>query len=257
MDGLTALVTGGSRGIGEAIARRFAEAGAHLFVTARTLEEGDHVYSGSITTTVQAIRDAGGSADAIAADLARADDRQRLVETTGPVDILVNNAAITYFEPVSTFSEAHYRLMFDVQVRTPFELAQVYLPAMQERHRGWILNISSAAAVHPTGPPFITLPGGTVYGMCKAALERLSTGLAAEVWNDGIAVNALSPSGLVVTPGVVHHKLDQYVPREAHEPVSYMAEAAYALCTADPAVVTGKVTYAKPILEELGVPLPE
>jgi len=257
MDGLTALVTGGSRGIGEAIARRFAAAGAHVFVTARTLEEGDHVYSGSITTTVQAIRDEGGSADAIAADLARADDRERLVQATGPIDILVNNAAITYFEPVATFDESHYRLMFDVQVRTPFVLAQSYLPAMRDRHRGWILNISSAAAVHPTGPPFITLPGGTVYGMCKAALERLTTGLAAEVWNDGIAVNALSPSGLVVTPGVVHHKLDQYVPREAHEPVSYMAEAAYVLCTADPTVVTGKVAYAKPILEELGVPLPE
>ena len=127
----------------------------------------------------------------------------------------MNNAAITYFEPVSTFSESHYRLMFDVQVRTPFVLAQAYVPPIRDRHRGWILNISSGAAVHPTGPPFITLPGGTVYGMCKAALERFTTGLAAEVWNDGIAVNALSPSGLVVTPGVVHHKLDQYVPREA------------------------------------------
>jgi NAD(P)-dependent dehydrogenase (short-subunit alcohol dehydrogenase family) len=256
MDGLTALVTGASRGIGEAIARRFASAGAHVFVTARTVEEGDHVYSGSITTTVESIRDAGGSADAIAADLGRTDDRERLVESTGPVDVLVNNAAITYFEPAPTFSESHYRLMFDVQVRAPFELAQSYLPAMCDRHRGWILNISSGAAIHPTGPPFNTLAGGTVYGMCKAALERFTTGLAAEVWNDGVAVNALSPSGLVVTPGVVHHKLDERVPPEAHEPVSYMAEAAYALCTADPTVVTGKVTYARPILEELGIPLP-
>jgi len=252
MDGLTALVTGASRGIGEAIAARFAAAGAHVFVTARTVEEGDHVFSGSITTTVHAIRDAGGSADAIAADLARAEDRRRLVAETGPVDILVNNAAITYFEPVSEFSESHYRLMFEVQVRAPFELAQAYLPSMRERHRGWILNISSGAAVHPTGPPYNPLAGGAVYGMCKAALERFTTGLAAEVWNDGIAVNALSPSGLVVTPGVVHHKLDQRVPPEAHEPVSYMADAAFALCTGDPAVLTGKVTYAKSILDELG-----
>jgi NAD(P)-dependent dehydrogenase (short-subunit alcohol dehydrogenase family) len=101
------------------------------------------------------------------------------------------------------------------------------------------------------------MPGGTVYGMCKAALERFTSGLAAEVWNDGIAVNALSPSGLVVTPGVLHHKLDQRVPPEAHEPVSYMAEGAYALCIGDPSVTTGKIAYAKPILEELGVPLPE
>ena len=77
--------------------------------------------------------------------------------------------------------------------------------------------------------------GGTVYGMCKAALERFSTGLAAEVFDDGIAVNALSPTGLVATPGVVHHKLDKLVPKEFHEPMERMVEAAYALCTGDPA----------------------
>ena len=258
MEGLAALVTGASRGIGEEIAKRFAAEGAHVFVTARTIEEGDHVFSGSITTTVQAIRDAGGSAEAVAADLGKADDRARVVATTGPIDVLVNNAAITYFEPAAAFRESHYRLMFEVQVRAPFELAQAYLPHMRERQRGWILNISSAAAIHPQGPPYAAgLTGGTVYGMCKAALERFTTGLASEVWNDGVAVNALSPSGLVLTPGVVHHKLDQLVPREGHEPVSYMAEAAAALCTSDPRVVTGKVTYARQLLEELAIPLPD
>lgn len=255
--GLTALVTGASRGIGEAIAERLAGDGVHVFVTARTIDEGDHVFSGSINTTVQAIRDMGGSADAIAADLGNADDRARLVAATGPVDILVNNAAITYFEPVAEFRESHYRLMFEVQVRAPMELAQAYLPHMKERGRGWILNISSAAAIHPDGPPYVrALSGGTVYGMCKAALERFTTGLASEVWSDGVAVNALSPSGLVLTPGVVHHKLDRFTPPERHEPVSFMAEAAHALCTGDPKVLTGKVTYARQILEELALPLP-
>ena len=257
MEGLTALVTGASRGIGEEIAKRFAREGAHVYVTARTVEEGDHVFAGSIMSTVRAIQDAGGSAEAIAADLGKQDDRDRLVEATGPVDVLVNNAAITYFEPVSAFSESHYRLMFEVQVRAPFELAQRYLPAMKERGRGWILNISSMAAFHPQGPPYTRGAGGTVYGMCKAALERFTTGLAAEVWDDGIAVNVLSPSGLVLTPGVLHHKLDQFTPVERQEPASYMAEAAHALCTGDPKVLTGRVTYAKPILEELGVTLPE
>ena len=98
-----ALVTGASRGIGAAIAARFAGAGAAVAVTARTVEEGDHVYEGSITTTVRAINDAGGNAIAIPADLSKEDDRLRLVNEVnrqlGPVDILVNNAAITYFEP--------------------------------------------------------------------------------------------------------------------------------------------------------------
>ena len=258
MKGLTALVTGASRGIGQEIAARFAADGAHVFVTARTVEEGDHVFAGSITSTVDAIRVDGGSAEAIAADLASAEDRARLVAATGPIDILVNNAAITYFEPAPTFRDSHYHLMFEVQVRAPFELAQAYLPNMRERGRGWILNISSGAAVHPPGPPYGPgLSGGTVYGMCKAALERFTTGLASELWDDGIAVNALSPSGLVLTPGVVHHKLDQLVPPEGHEPASHMAEAAYALCTGDPKVLTGKVTYAKQILHELGIPLPD
>jgi citronellol/citronellal dehydrogenase len=227
-----------------------------VFVTARTVEEGDHVFSGSITSTVNAIRDAGGTGDAIAADLSKVEDRERIVETTGPVDILVNNAAITYFEPVADFSESHYRLMFEVQVRAPFELAQRYLPGMKARGKGWILNISSMAAFHPQGPPYQRAGGGTVYGMCKAALERFTTGLAAEVWNDNIAVNVLSPSGLVLTPGVLHHRLDQFTPPERQEPPAFMAEAAHALCSGDPKTLTGRVTYAKPILEELGVPLP-
>jgi NAD(P)-dependent dehydrogenase (short-subunit alcohol dehydrogenase family) len=256
MDGLVALVTGASRGIGAEIAQRFARDGAHVYVTARTVEEGDHIFSGSITSTVRAIRDTGGAADAIAADLSRPDDRRRLLAEVGAVDVLVNNAAITYFEPVAGFTESHFRRMFEVQVRAPFELSQGVLPAMKERGRGWILNISSGAAMHPQGPPYQTLDGGTVYGMCKAALERFTTGLAAEVSPDGLAVNALSPSGLVVTPGVQHHKLDQYIPKDRHEPVTYMAEAAHALCTGDPKVLTGKVTYAQQILEELGIPLP-
>lgn len=260
MDGRVALVTGASRGIGEAIAQRFAGEGAAVAVSARTVEDGDHPLPGSITATVSSIIDGGGTAVAVAADLARQEDRVRLVTEVerelGPIDILVNNAAITYFEPVVDFDEGHYRLMFEVQVRAPFELAQAVLPGMRERGSGWILNISSGAGRHPVGPPYTRVGGGTVYGMCKAALERFTTGLASEVHGDGIAVNVVSPSGLVLTPGVVHHKLHERVPESGHEPVSYMAEAAHALCTGDPGTVTGKVTYAQPILEELGIPLP-
>ena len=258
LDGKVAIVTGASRGIGEAIARRFAAEGAAVAVTARTVEEGDHPLPGSIAATVEAVTRAGGTALAVAADLARADDRARLVETVdrelGPVDVLVNNAAVTYFEPVTSFSERHYQVMFEVQVRAPFDLAQRVLPGMRERRRGWILNISSPAAIHPQGPPYAAfMPGGTVYGMCKAALERFTTGLAAEVHADGVAVNVLSPSGLVPTPGVVHHHLDELVPRELHEPVEYMVEAARALCTGDPASLTGRIAFSQPLLDELGV----
>jgi citronellol/citronellal dehydrogenase len=257
MAGKVAVVTGASRGIGAGIAARLAAAGARVAVTARTAEEGDHRFAGSLATVVDQVTDAGGTIIPIVGDLGKQQDRHRIIETTqnelGPIDILVSNAAITYFEPVVTFEEKHFRLMFEVQVRAPFEMAQLVLPSMRQRRSGWILNISSGAARHPHGPPFLGPSGGTVYGMCKAALERFTTGLASEVYDDGIAVNVLSPSGLVVTPGTVHHGLVRRASPDRLEPVEFIIEAAYALLTGDPAVLTGKVTYAKAILAELGI----
>jgi NAD(P)-dependent dehydrogenase (short-subunit alcohol dehydrogenase family) len=259
MDGV-AVVTGASRGIGAAIARRFATSGARVAITARTAAEGDHRLTGSLATTADTIRQAGGTVVTVVADLAKQADRERLIATVerelGPVDVLVNNAAVTYFEPVLDFPERHFQVMFDVQVRASFELAQRVLPGMRQRRRGWILNISSRAAIHPVGPPFTTRPGSTVYGMCKAAIERFSSGLASEVYADNIAVNCLSPSGLVPTPGVVFHGLNRGVPDDRLEAPEAMAEAAYALCTGDPAVRTGRIAYARPLLEELGLPVP-
>lgn len=261
LSGRVALVTGASRGIGAAVAERLAGQGAAVAVTARTAKEGDHPHAGSLATVTARIAAGGGNALAITADLAEQADRHRVVATVteqlGPVDILVNNAAITYFEPVDTFSERHYRLMFEIQVRAPFELSQLVLPSMRERRTGWIVNVSSGVGRHPSGPPFPRRSaGGTVYGMCKAALERFTTGLAAEVYEDGVAVNVVSPSGLVLTPGVLYHRLDQFTPPERYEDVAVVTEAIYALATGDPATLTGRVAYAKPLLVELGVPLP-
>ena len=122
-----------------------------------------------------------------------------------------------------------------------------------ERGAGWILNISSMAAVHPAIPPEPGSGiGGTVYGMCKAALERFSTGLASEVAQDGIAVNAVSP-GLVATPGVAVHGLITEATRDRVQPIEFIAEAVYRLASGDPATLTGRIAYAQPFLEELGL----
>ena len=258
MDGKVALVTGASRGIGNAIARRFAADGAAVAVTARTVEPGGSRFEGSITETVEQIEASGGSAVAVAADLARQHDRRRLVDEVtrrlGPVDVLVNNAAVTFFEPVAEFSERHYDLMFEVQVKAAFELAQLVLPGMVDRGSGWILNISSGAARHPQGPPYRDGVGrGTVYGMCKAALERFTTGLAGEVSAAGVAVNVLSPAGIVATPGVVHHRLIPPGSEDLAEPVEVIAEAAHALCTGSPERLTGRIAYSATLLDELGL----
>ena len=254
--GRVGIVTGASRGIGAAIARRFGAEGAAVAVSARTESESDARLPGTIHETADAIRAAGGRAVAIRADLSRAEDRRGLVETAeselGPIDVLVNNAAVTWFMPVSEFPGRRFDVMFEVQVRAPFELAQRVLPAMRDRRRGWILNVSSRAAVHPAGPPYTSRIGSTVYGMCKAAIERFSTGLAAEVHEDGIAVNALSPSRVVATPGVVVHRLIPPGAEDQAEPVEVMAEAALALCSGDPKKLTGRVAYSQALLDELG-----
>jgi citronellol/citronellal dehydrogenase len=248
-----AIVTGASRGIGAAIATRLAEDGIRVAASARTLEP-DTRFTGSLAETVDRIRSGGGAAVAIRCDLAQPDDRRNLVAETvdrlGSVDILVNNGAVTYIQPFAEFPDKRWRLMFEVQVRASYELAQLVVPGMCDRKSGWILNISSRAGIHPAGPPYEALDkqGFSVYGMVKAALDRFSTGLAAELYDDGIAVNSLAPWDNVATPGAGAHDLVEGFALEGPE---WMAEAALALCTGDPARLTGRVAYSQPLLAEL------
>lgn len=254
LDGRVAIVTGASRGIGAEIARRFAAEGAAVAVAARTTQPGTSPLAGTIGETVAQITEAGGTAVAIQANLSIPEAREQLVEQTirqlGVPDILVNNAAVSYFTPVADFTPKRYALMFAVQVEAPFHLARLVLPGMRERGAGWILNISSVAARHPSIPPgaFAEL-GTTVYGMCKAALERFSTGLAAEVYRDNIAVNALAPAKVVPTPGTLFHHVTSDDDPDS-EPASVMAAAALVLCSGDPATLTGRVSYSQELLTE-------
>jgi NAD(P)-dependent dehydrogenase (short-subunit alcohol dehydrogenase family) len=254
LEGKVAVVTGASRGIGEAIAYRLAMEGAHVVASARTANPEDHMFEGTINETVERIKACGGKAHAIQCNLAYEEERINLISETrnkvGPIDILVSNAAITFFISVTDFPAKRYDLMLDVQVKAPFHLAQLVLPSMVERRSGHIINISSGAAIHPQADQ----PGGpgrTVYGMCKAALERFSTGLAQEQYKNNVSVNVISP-GLVATPGVVHHKLINDQSSARVQPIECIAEAVYQLAIADLSL-SGRIDHASAFLEELGI----
>jgi citronellol/citronellal dehydrogenase len=251
--GRVALVTGASRGIGEAIARRLAMEGAKVVVSARTVEEGQHPLPGTITATVARIRAAGGEAHAIRCDLARPEDRKHLIEETvdtfGPVDVLVNNAAITYFIPIAQFPDKRMRLMFEVQVFGPIELSQMVYPAMKEKGHGHVIYISSGAARHPRQPYPAGGGGGTIYGACKAAMERFSTGFASEVFADNVAVNAISP-GLVATPGTILHRLVNEQNKAMQSPPEAIAEAVCFIARSEPKSITGRIDHIQEFMGE-------
>ena len=257
LDGKVAIVTGSSRGIGEAIARRFAIAGAKVVVTARTVEVRDERLPGTVYTVVESITAAGGEATAIPCNLMKGEERERLVASTldayGRVDILVNNGAILVPGSTIDFSERYYDRMFEILVKAPFHLSQLTLPGMIERGEGGsILNISSRAAIHPQKPlqPHFD---GPVYGMTKAAVERFTTGLAAEMIENGISVNALSPDLVVATPGQMFGRKYTQEMLDRAEPIEMMAEASLALVSADPKTETGGIRYSKEVLEQFGL----
>jgi len=249
-----ALVTGGSRGLGKAIAKRLAAEGATVAIAARTLDP-DEKYVGSLRETCDEITAAGGRAVAVQADLSDSDDRARMVaevvEQVGSPDILVNNAAVTFLRALDEFPERRVKVMFEMHVFAPLHLVQLVLPGMRERKRGWICNMTSIAADHPPGPPFSefdTSAGFGVYGMCKAAQDRMTGSLAAELYADGIAVNAAAPSDPVATEGA--GALD--LAKTNTEDISLITETAFRLCTADPATFTGRIVRTQPFLRDVG-----
>ena len=171
----------------------------------------------------------------------------------GPIDILVNNAAAAIYQPLLDFPLKRRRLIFEVNVHAPMDLAQAVLPAMVDRKEGWIVNISSATA-QLWDPPFKLGSLGTttgVYGASKAALNRITNALAAEVAGTGLCVNTVEPRSAVMSEGA-EVLIGGSLRADQVESMEEMVEAVVALCDCPPDR-TGLNHVSLDLLDELGL----
>jgi NAD(P)-dependent dehydrogenase (short-subunit alcohol dehydrogenase family) len=255
-DGRIALVTGSSRGIGRSIARRLAAEGASVVLSAsRVGSHGD--LEGTLEDAVVQIEKDGGRAASEVANLAHDEERSDLIARAeahfGPLDILVNNAAMGAWGMPSQVPLAERRKMLEVNFNAPVDLAQQVLPGMRERGRGWILNISSDSARQPIVPYRDTPEAAHIiaaYGATKAALDRYTEGLAHEVAADGVFVNTLAPVAIVLTQETARFvgHIAKANP-DMTEPVEVMVEAAIELVSERH---VGRVALSRHILHERG-----
>jgi 7-alpha-hydroxysteroid dehydrogenase len=274
--GRTAIVTGGSRGLGRAIALALAADGAAVAVAGRTEQVWDDRLPGTIGDTVADIEAAGGRALAVRADLTDRDDIPRLVDAArdalGPITILVNNAAFTApgrppvpgAEPRAKKAKpaggakpgwpgfvstplAAYRRHFDIAVFAAYELMQLSCPDMIAAGGGSIINITSAASRMPGDGPYPDRGAGVLpgYGGSKAALEHLTQCAAFDLADHNIAVNALSPSKPIMTPGLSYYATAFVDTAPAEE----FAEAAVRLALVDAGEVTGRTIGHRDVLD--------
>src|SRR6266702_4331335 len=179
----TALITGGTSGIGRAVANKLAALGIHVIVVGRDLERGKK--------TVAEIRAAGGKADFISSNLRDAASARELAKRAielgnGHVDILINNAGIYPFGPTHEMTEEQFDRVFSINVKAPYFLVAELAPLMAERGKGAIVNLSTMAADYGA-------PGMSLYGSSKAAINLLTKTWAAEYGPKGVRVNTVSP----------------------------------------------------------------
>ncbi|HEX7096926.1 MAG TPA: SDR family oxidoreductase [Acidimicrobiales bacterium] len=256
-EGMNAIVTGASRGIGAATALRLAAEGANVAITARTLDRHEKL-AGSLRETAAKMEQFGHQVALIVADMADEDDRARIVPEAidalgGPIDILVNNAAAAMYNSMLDYTLRRRRIMFEINVHAPIDLTQAVIPGMRERGRGWIVNVSSATARHAPGPPFRTEGVATVvgiYGASKAALNRVTNAFAVELYGTGIRINTVEPRAAVMSEGA-EALVGHIVKDEQIESMEAMVESIVALCECEPER-TGKVHVSLDLLDELG-----
>jgi dehydrogenase/reductase SDR family protein 4 len=238
LSGRVAIVTGGGRGIGKAITKKLAEAGAGVVIASRKME--------NLEATASEFSSMPGKIVPIACHVGRTADLEKLVNETesrlGPVDILVNNSATNIGQgPAINVTDEMFDKMLEINVKSALRLIRLTAPGMMQRGRGSIINIVSVAGLRPQ-------PGGLLYSMTKAALIMMTKSWAREFGANGVRVNAIAP-GLIKTDFSEFFWKDEKVLKriESLQPIPRIGEpdeighAALYLASDEASFITGQV----------------
>ena len=248
--GKTVLMSGGSRGIGLAIALRAAADGANVALIAKT-DTPHPKLEGTIHTAAAKIEQAGGSALPIHGDVRSDDDIARAVAETldrfGGIDIVVNNASVIDLSGSLDLAEKKYDLMQDVNVRGTFMLSRAAIPALRQAENPHILSLSPPLNLSPRW-----LGAHTGYTLAKYGMTMATLGLAAEFAKDGIAANTLWPETTIATAAVQFALGGDEMMRVSRTPAVY-ADAAYSVLTKPSREYTGQTLIAEEVLRGDGV----
>ncbi|GAA4554454.1 NAD(P)-dependent oxidoreductase [Pseudonocardia xishanensis] len=245
----TVVISGGSRGIGEAIALRCARDGANVALLAKSAEENPNL-PGTVHSVAAAAEAAGGRALPLVGDI-RDDDFvvaavRTVVERFGGVDVVINNASAIDLSSSETISMRKYDLMHDINARGAFLLARTAIPHLRASANAHVLTLS---------PPILTAPrwfgAHTAYTMSKYAMSLVTLGLSEELRGDGIACNSLWPRTAIST-AAVRMLMGPEFARHARKP-EIMADAAHAVLTRPASTCTGNFFIDDEVLEEEGV----
>jgi citronellol/citronellal dehydrogenase len=250
LENRTVIMSGGSRGIGLAIAKRVAREGARVALLAKT-DQPHPKLEGTVHTAAEEIEAAGGEALAIVGDVR---DEQRVnaavaetVERFGGIDIVVNNASAINLAPMRDLEPKRLDLMLDINVRGTFLLTRAALPHLRESGHAHVLSLSPPLSADPKW-----LRGHSAYTISKMGMTMITLGVAADEAEAGIAANTLWPRTLIATAAVQNLLGGDEAMRRARTPEIY-ADAAYEVLQRDPRDCTGNAYIDDEVLAEAGV----
>jgi citronellol/citronellal dehydrogenase len=250
MKGRTVLITGGSRGIGKAIALRLAKEGANIAIAAKTTEPHPKL-EGTIFSAAEEIEALGVKALPLHCDIRNEDQVQAAITATaekfGGIDILINNASAISLTPTEHTEPKRFDLMHDIQVRGTFFMCRGCIPYLRRSDHPHILNLSPPINLNPKW-----LAQHLAYTMSKYGMSMIIMGLAEELKKDKIAANALWPKTTIATAAVQNLLGGDFLIQRSRKP-EIVAEAAYHILKQSPATCTGNFFIDEEVLNKEGI----